>query len=102
MAIFMLFENKIAPASNSSVDLRPLSKTKCNSFKILFFMFSCIFVLQCRERSITYKGPMSVSVHWEIDGRPQPTVQEKQIGEVPIMVKVRGCLVRVRVSQRLT
>lgn len=45
--------------------------------------------MQCRRSSSTYKAKLSVTVHWELDGRPGGGVS-RVIGQVPIMVKV-GC-----------
>ena len=44
---------------------------------------------QCRERGTTYKAKLQVTVQWKLDNQLQGNVT-KVIGNIPIMVKVRG------------
>ena len=45
------------------------------------------FDFQCRERGISYRGKLQVTLVWKVNGQVQDSV-ERIIGEVPIMVKV--------------
>lgn len=42
---------------------------------------------ECRQRAATYKGRLSIRIHWSVNGLDQMPF-EKDLGEVPIMVKV--------------
>lgn len=46
-----------------------------------------VFPSECRQRAYTYKARMVINVAWSINGRPQPSF-EKDVGEVPIMLRV--------------
>lgn len=50
-----------------------------------------IYPTECRQRAMTYKGKINVRIGWSINGRKQESL-EKNIGEIPIMVKVIGKL----------
>lgn len=47
-----------------------------------------IYPTECRQRGTTYKGKITVRLGWSINGKEQE-VFEKDLGEVPIMVKVK-------------
>lgn len=47
-----------------------------------------IYPIECRQRRATYKGKIIVRLGWSINGRQQETL-EKDLGEIPIMLKVR-------------
>ncbi|CAG9824766.1 unnamed protein product [Phaedon cochleariae] len=51
---------------------------------------NAIFPTECRQRSATYKGKLMVTVNWFIDGEQQQSFQ-KDLGDVPIMVKSDCC-----------
>ena len=44
---------------------------------------------QCRERGVTYKGPLNVLLGWKVNGVSCGPV-DKVVGHIPIMVKVRN------------
>lgn len=46
-----------------------------------------IYPTECRQRGSTYRGLASVKVGWSVNGKKQSSV-DKDLGEVPIMVKV--------------
>lgn len=46
-----------------------------------------IYPTECRQRGSTYKGKIIVKLGWSINGKQQETL-EKDLGEIPIMVKV--------------
>lgn len=46
-----------------------------------------IYPTECRQRGTTYKGNIAVRLGWSINGNQQELF-EKDLGEVPIMVKV--------------
>ena len=46
-----------------------------------------IFPAECRERAVTYKAKMSLTLCWKVDGQKAGTM-DKVVGQVPIMVKV--------------
>lgn len=46
-----------------------------------------VYPAECRQRAYTYKAKMILNISWSINGRQQPTF-EKEVGEVPIMLKV--------------
>lgn len=48
-----------------------------------------IYPTECRQRGATYKGKIIVRLGWSINGKEQE-VFEKDLGEVPIMVKVKS------------
>lgn len=48
-----------------------------------------IFPTECRQRGATYKGKIMIRLGWSINGREQE-ILEKDLGEVPIMVKVKS------------
>ena len=58
--------------------------------RFLLTLLCCPLAVQCRRSSSTYKAKLSVTVHWELDGRPGGGVT-RVIGQVPIMVKVSCC-----------
>ena len=45
------------------------------------------FVFQCRGRGVTYKGSVHVQIQYSVNGEQGPPIL-KQIGQIPIMVKV--------------
>lgn len=47
-----------------------------------------IFPTECRQRGTTYKGKIIVRLGWSVNGKKQEAL-EKDLGEVPIMVKVK-------------
>ncbi|KAL3881450.1 hypothetical protein ACJMK2_027892, partial [Sinanodonta woodiana] len=49
-----------------------------------------IFPSECRERGITYKGPVQVQVGFSINGNMEMPIT-KIIGEIPVMVKSDVC-----------
>lgn len=46
-----------------------------------------IYPSECRQRAATYKAKMVINVCWSINGRKQPSF-EKDMGEIPIMIRV--------------
>lgn len=46
-----------------------------------------IFPTECRQRGYTYKGLLTVKMAWSVNGKSQPPI-DKDLGEIPIMVKV--------------
>ena len=46
-----------------------------------------VYPSECRQRAITYKGKLMIKVGFSINGKKQDFV-EKQLGEIPIMIKV--------------
>lgn len=50
-----------------------------------------IYPTECRQRGVSYKGMCAVRIGWDVNGLRQPSV-DKDLGEVPIMMKVRACL----------
>lgn len=46
-----------------------------------------IYPTECRQRACSYTGPCTVSVGWAVNGVPRTPV-DKQMGEIPIMLKV--------------
>ncbi|KAJ8668817.1 hypothetical protein QAD02_000076 [Eretmocerus hayati] len=49
-----------------------------------------IYPTECRQRAATYKGKINVKIGWSINGRRQESL-EKNLGEIPIMVKSNRC-----------
>ncbi|KAL6447618.1 hypothetical protein ACFW04_000064 [Cataglyphis niger] len=49
-----------------------------------------IYSTECRQRGATYKGKITVRLGWSINGKEQE-VLEKDLGEVPIMLKSNRC-----------
>ncbi|EFN88780.1 DNA-directed RNA polymerase I subunit RPA2 [Harpegnathos saltator] len=49
-----------------------------------------IYPTECRQRGSTYRGKITVKLGWSINGVQQETL-EKDLGEVPIMVKSNRC-----------
>lgn len=49
-----------------------------------------IYPTECRQRGTTYKGKITVRIGWSINGTEQEPL-EKDLGEVPIMIKVKLC-----------
>ncbi|XP_057326194.1 DNA-directed RNA polymerase I subunit RPA2 [Microplitis mediator] len=49
-----------------------------------------IYPTECRQRGSTYKGKLITKVAWSVNGSQQETL-EKDLGEVPIMVKSNRC-----------
>lgn len=47
-----------------------------------------IYPTECRQRCATYKGKIIVRIGWSINGKEQEPF-EKDLGEVPIMLKVQ-------------
>lgn len=47
-----------------------------------------VYPTECRQRGGTYKGKITVKLGWSING-VQQEILEKDLGEVPIMVKVK-------------
>ncbi|KAF7997189.1 hypothetical protein HCN44_005466 [Aphidius gifuensis] len=45
---------------------------------------------ECRQRASTYKGKFTIKVGWSIDDQEQEFI-EKDLGEIPIMVKSNRC-----------
>lgn len=50
-----------------------------------------IYPSECRQRGATYKGKITVKLGWSINGTEQE-IFEKDLGNVPIMVKVNVIL----------
>lgn len=48
-----------------------------------------IYPTECRQRGSTYKGKIVVRLGWSVNGKEQEAL-EKDLGEVPIMVKVKS------------
>jgi DNA-directed RNA polymerase beta subunit len=46
-----------------------------------------VLYVQCRERGVTYSGRLDVRIGWKVNGVEQRVI-ERNIGHVPIMVKV--------------
>lgn len=46
-----------------------------------------IYPSECRQRAMTYSGACTVSVGWEVNGAPRPTI-DKSMGEIPVMLRV--------------
>lgn len=53
-----------------------------------------VFPSECRQKAATYKGRLSAEIRWFINGKEQQSFV-KDLGEVPIMVKV-GFLLIIR------
>lgn len=49
-----------------------------------------IYPTECRQRGTTYKGKIMVKLGWSINGNNQE-VLEKDLGDIPIMVKSNRC-----------
>ncbi|XP_043275867.1 DNA-directed RNA polymerase I subunit RPA2 [Venturia canescens] len=49
-----------------------------------------IYPTECRQRGSTYKGKLIGKIGWSINGRLQEHI-EKDLGEIPIMVKSNRC-----------
>lgn len=47
-----------------------------------------IYPTECRQRGSTYKGKIVARLGWSVNGKEQEPI-EKDLGEVPIMVKVK-------------
>jgi len=47
-----------------------------------------IYPTECRQRGTTYKGKIIARLGWSINGKEQEAL-EKDLGEVPIMLKVK-------------
>ena len=79
--------------SIESVNLgRPTSTDKGRSG-----MQSRIFPVECRERLMSYRARMTARISWSVNGLPKQ-YEERDMGLVPIMVKVSEC----RGSRRCT
>lgn len=52
---------------------------------------NCIYPSECRQRCASYRGKFYVDVNWYINGIQQQPFQ-KDLGEIPIMVKVKNQL----------
>lgn len=48
-----------------------------------------IYPSECRERGATYKGKIVARLGWSVNGKEQQAL-EKDLGEIPIMVKVKS------------
>lgn len=46
-----------------------------------------VYPTECRQRGVTYKGKILVRLGWSVNGKEQEAL-EKDLGEVPIMIKV--------------
>lgn len=53
-----------------------------------------IFPTECRQRAGTYKGKLNVQVSWKLNGKEQPGFS-KDLGDIPIMVKVISKLISI-------
>lgn len=49
-----------------------------------------IYPTECRQRGSTYKGKLVGRIGWSINGKLQEHL-EKDLGEIPIMIKVNTC-----------
>ncbi|XP_067211558.1 DNA-directed RNA polymerase I subunit RPA2 isoform X2 [Linepithema humile] len=49
-----------------------------------------IYPTECRQRGTTYKGKITVRIGWSVNGKEQEPL-EKDLGEVPIMIKSNRC-----------
>ncbi|XP_077268648.1 RNA polymerase I subunit Rpl135 isoform X1 [Temnothorax americanus] len=49
-----------------------------------------VYPTECRQRGATYKGKIIVRLGWSVNGKEQEPL-EKDLGEVPIMVKSNRC-----------
>lgn len=53
-----------------------------------------MFPSECRQRAISYKGMCDVRLGWRVNGQKMPSI-DKELGEVPIMLKVSICSLRL-------
>lgn len=49
-----------------------------------------IYPSECRQRAATYKGKLTTTILWSLNGIPQVPL-EKDMGDVPIMLKSDRC-----------
>ncbi|XP_012287077.1 DNA-directed RNA polymerase I subunit RPA2 isoform X2 [Orussus abietinus] len=49
-----------------------------------------IYPTECRQRGATYKAKLTAKISWSINGKQQESL-EKDLGEIPIMVKSNRC-----------
>ncbi|GAB0087074.1 DNA-directed RNA polymerase [Sergentomyia squamirostris] len=49
-----------------------------------------VYPVECRQRSVSYKGPCNIRIGWSVNGMPKPSI-DKDVGEVPIMLKSKLC-----------
>lgn len=47
-----------------------------------------IYPTECRQRAASYKGKFVVQVDWFVDGQQQQSFQ-KDLGDIPVMIKVK-------------
>jgi DNA-directed RNA polymerase I subunit RPA2 len=50
-----------------------------------------VWPTECRQRATSYSGRLLIKLDWEIDGIPKEPI-ERDLGTIPIMVKVVNCL----------
>lgn len=46
-----------------------------------------IYPLECRQRKFSYRGKCTIQLKWSVNGVPYPSI-EKEMGDLPIMLKV--------------
>lgn len=51
-----------------------------------------VYPTECRQRAATYKGKFIATVNWSMNGSQQVSF-EKDMGEIPIMVKVHNTII---------
>lgn len=49
-----------------------------------------LYPAECRIRKISYKGKLSVTISWSLNGKLQDLIEDV-VGEIPIMVKSSRC-----------
>jgi DNA-directed RNA polymerase I subunit RPA2 len=60
---------------------------------------SRIYPSECRERLMSYRARMTARISWSVNGLPKQ-YEERDMGQVPIMVKVSLCRVQWKVERR--
>lgn len=53
-----------------------------------------VFPRECREAKLTYKGPLSVSLAYQVEGSSVTQRVTRRLGAIPLMVKSRLCYLR--------
>lgn len=89
-------------------DMEPVEFALPNGSKVSFFLESahleapriplgsigsknqCVYPKECRQRKITYKGRLNVSVGWSVDKKTQISFV-KDLGDIPIMLRSSRC-----------
>ncbi|CEH13906.1 dna-directed rna polymerase i complex subunit rpa2 [Ceraceosorus bombacis] len=59
-----------------------------------------VFPSECRERLMTYRARMTARIAWRVNGN-LPHIEERDLGQVPVMVKSNRCHLRGLSSREL-